>query len=506
MLWDFAGQTSHNVATVKVIGRSSKLASRSTDPSDVSRTIKGMFSLANNRQTGWVSIFYELSPERYAEAEEHAELDELADAGVDINGRTPIKLLKVSRNKDVLMIFPWTTLPGDNFLKPKYRRIEAIILEGFDFSRPEGPDDVVYLLESLPSGFVKDPEYGLGLLKDYRFIIDAIEMVPGVKRLCLSRTRPTKLQGDTYVLNFDQYNAIRKAINNTHANAVKKATADKRILAHNSLLHKLDSITYPEQQRPYTDGTIYKVVEGGTGAKLSEKDQLAILSLVKQNKNNLGKSHPDKLMQLQQEIELVTLKQLIEKMDSLIRKRIPEAKWQQFFVDYPFVLSLAFALPIAVIHDQVSVGGRSFSGRGEKITDFLVKNGLSDNLALIEIKTPQTRLLGRQYRGGAYSASGDLVGCITQVLDQRHKLQAELNTLKINSRQLEIEAYAIRCLIIIGTTPEAPELMKSLELFRNNLHDVLVITFDELLVKLRHLHSFLSSDTDTPAADATLSS
>jgi hypothetical protein len=477
-----------------------ELASRSTDPSDVSYGIKGKFSLDTHGQSGWVSILYEFSPERYAEAEE------LADAGVDINGRKPIRLLKVSRNKDLLMIFPWTTLPGDDFLKAKYHRIEVIVLEGFDFTCPKDPDDVVYLLESLPKGFVKDPEYGLGLLKNYRFIIDAIEKVPGVKRLCLSRTRPTKLQGDTYVLNFSQYDAIRKAINNTHANAVKKAATDKRILSHNSLLHKLDCTTYPEQQRPYSDGTIYKVVEAGTGAKLSEKDQLAALSLVKQNKDNLGQSHPDKLMQLQREIELVTLKQLIEKMDSLLGKRIPEAKWQQFFVDHPFVLSLAFGLPIVVIHDQVSVGGRTFSGRGEKITDFLVKNGLGDNLALIEIKTPQTRLLGRQYRGGAYSASGDLVGCTTQVLDQRHKVQAELNTLKVNSRQFDLEAYAIRCLIIIGTTPDAPELRKSLELFRNNLHDVLVITFDELLEKLRRLHSFLSADADTQAADAMSSS
>ena len=35
------------------------------------------------------------------------------------------------------------------------------------------------------------------------------------------------------------------------------------------------------------------------------------------------------------------------------------------------------------------------------------------------------------------------------------------------------------------------EQKKSLELFRNNLHDTLVITFDELIDKLRHLHKFL---------------
>lgn len=494
------------------------MARRFADSWDVSTTIKGEFSLATNMQTGWVGILYELSPETYRAAEK------LAGADVDTNGRTPLELLRVSRNEDVLMIFPRTTYPGDEFLEPKYQRIEAITLEGFGFGGPENsddlvdlseslpsgfledPDDVAYLLENLPSGFLKDPEYGLGLAKQYRFIIDAIKMVPAVKQLCLSRVRPTQLQGDTYVLAFDQYDAIRKAINNTHTNAVNKAAADNRILTYNSLLHELDAATYPKKARPYTKDTIYKAVEGGTGPILSEKDQLTALTLVKQSKNSLGKSHPENLMQLQQEIELVTLKKLIEEMVSRIGKRLTEATWQEFFVDHPFVLSLAYALPLVVIDEQVSVGGRSFSGRGEKIADFVFKNRLSNNLALIEIKTPQTSLLGKEYRGGVYSPSSDLVGCITQVLDQRHKLQAELNTLKINSGQFYVEAYAIRCLIIIGTTPKAPELLKSLELFRNNLHDVLVITFDELLEKLHHLHSFLSSDTDTQAEGTMTSS
>jgi Domain of unknown function (DUF4263) len=111
---------------------------------------------------------------------------------------------------------------------------------------------------------------------------------------------------------------------------------------------------------------------------------------------------------------------------------------------------------------------------------------------LIEIKAARTKLLGRQYRGGVFPPSAELTGCLTQVLDQRHRLQAELSTKKVNSRRYDLEAYAVRCIVIIGKTPEEIEQKKSLELFRNNLHDTLVITFDELLEKLRHLHKFLS--------------
>lgn len=172
-------------------------------------------------------------------------------------------------------------------------------------------------------------------------------------------------------------------------------------------------------------------------------------------------------------------------------KGVPEAQWQRLFIDNPFILSLAFGLPVVAVGDQLSVGGRTFVGTGEKIADFLVKNDLTDNLALIEIKTPETTLLGRPYRDAVFPPSTHLSGAVTQVLDQRYKLQAELNTKKANTRRYDLEAYAIRCVVIIGTMPEDPDQKKSLELFRNNLHDTLVITFDELLSKLKHLHHFL---------------
>jgi len=40
--------------------------------------------------------------------------------------------------------------------------------------------------------------------------------------------------------------------------------------------------------------------------------------------------------------------------------------------------------------------------------------------------------------------------------------------------------------------PSDPDQKKSLELFRNNLNDVIIVTFDELLEKLKNLYKFLS--------------
>ena len=332
-------------------------------------------------------------------------------------------------------------------------------------------------------------------MKEYRFIVESIETIPGIKHLVLSQSqlwqsRETSINGDTYLLSEDHFDSLRRAIDRIHDRALELARIDKANLTNISLLRDLDGIKIPQRHRPYPRNTIYRAVAGGQ-PNLSDRDRVAAVNLVRSNRRALADRHPEQLLALQRDIELVSLEQLIQKLEALMTKGVPEAQWQRLFIDNPFILSLAFGLPVVAVGDQLSVGGRTFVGTGEKIADFLVKNDLTDNLALIEIKTPGTTLLGRPYRDAVFPPSTHLSGAVTQVLDQRYKLQAELNTKKANTRRYDLEAYAIRCVVIIGTMPEDPDQKKSLELFRNNLHDTLVITFDELLSKLKHLHHFL---------------
>jgi Domain of unknown function (DUF4263) len=442
---------------------------------------RGKFTFVT-QESGWTSILYELHPDQYVAA------------GEDPNNPPKIPLLRISPDGDQLIISPVSTIPNDRFLKPKYPRLETITLEGSAHSRPQSPHEVVALLEEFPPGFIKNPDFGLGLRKPYRYIIDTVEMLPAVKHLVLSGSRETAIDADTYVLDSLQYDALVRAIDRTHSRALKLAQIDKTILTYNGLLRKLDGTKYPEQRRPYRPDTLFRVVAGQI-PKLNDRDQLAALTLVKQSRRVLAERHSRRLMELQRDIELVSLERLIEKLDALMAKDTGEEQWHNLFVDNPFILTLAFGFPVIAIGDKVSVGGHTFAGTGAKIADFLVKNDLTDNLALIEIKTARTKLLGRPYRSRVFPPSHYLAGSVTQVLDQRHSLQAELNTRKVSTRLYDIEAYAVRCVVIIGTTPQEPEQKKSLELYRNNLHDVLVITFDEVLQKLRHLHKFLSPES-----------
>ena len=171
-----------------------------------------------------------------------------------------------------------------------------------------------------------------------------------------------------------------------------------------------------------------------------------------------------------------------------------EEKWQEFFLANPFALSLAFGYPVIKLHGKTSVGGRRMSGQGEKYTDFLVKNSLTNNTAIVEIKKPNTPLLKRsEYRNEVFPPSTDLTGAITQALDQKHQFEKEISQFKENNEIHDIRTYSVHCCLIVGTMPEDVAKQKSFEFFRGNSKDVEIITYDELLTKLNNLLKFLSA-------------
>ena len=73
-------------------------------------------------------------------------------------------------------------------------------------------------------------------------------------------------------------------------------------------------------------------------------------------------------------------------------------------------------VPCALYEAQAYVGGKTIDNHNGSALDFLYQNKLTNNVVLVEIKTPVTKLLGRQYRARSYSMSDELSGGIAQVL------------------------------------------------------------------------------------------
>ena len=355
------------------------------------------------------------------------------------------KLLDINGQHKFLTIHPISTL-GDksDFLKPKYKQIERITLDdtdiifpGLDGVVPTTPDGVLEVLEELPSAFTKDYAYGLGLAKPYRFIVEAVEELSDSTEIVITGEHPTGPDPNEHRIFYirrKDFEQARVELYKIDRHAQSAARAVKGTAAHNILAEQLGvpKLDPKAGRHPYR-----KLFTAATQGKeqLSEEDQNAVIAALSNHAAGIAEYQPEKLAKLRGDIELVTLEVLIKRYEDMLGEKLVEGRWQDFFNENPFILNMAFGYPVIKVRDQASVGGRKLSGGGEKITDFLVKNSLTNNTAIFEIKTPQTAILNKTpFRDGVFTPSADLSGSINQALDQKYQFQKQIAVVKENTR------------------------------------------------------------------------
>ena len=199
---------------------------------------------------------------------------------------------------------------------------------------------------------------------------------------------------------------------------------------------------------------------------LSDNEQNEFLDVISKHVKTINEDNPQKLSTLKNDIDLVNLESLIRNYESMMSQDHKEQDWQLFLNKNPFILGLAFGYPIIKIQDQASIGGRSLSRKGDTIADFLVKNSLTNNTAIVEIKTPNSKLLNdRAFRNHVYTPSSVLSGSINQALDQKYHFERQIIRIKDSSKMYDIQSYSVHCCLIIGTVPKDEDRLKSFELF-----------------------------------------
>lgn len=82
-----------------------------------------------------------------------------------------------------------------------------------------------------------------------------------------------------------------------------------------------------------------------------------------------------------------------------------EGFWQRTIEGHPLVFSQLFAYPVLLLRGRAYVGGKRLDNLHGNLADFLGKTETCGNALVVEIKTPTTSLLGREYRDGAYPPS-----------------------------------------------------------------------------------------------------
>lgn len=189
---------------------------------------------------------------------------------------------------------------------------------------------------------------------------------------------------------------------------------------------------------------------------------------------------------LNSNVSLRNLKAIKTELESHLDDGQEVAYWHKQLKKYSWILSQLFIAPYILFEDEFYVGGKKYDRKGSIDTDFGMRNVKSKNCAIIEIKTPITNLI-QQYRNeNEIRISNELAGAISQILKQRDSLFKSYFTNHSNSEhEVVYEVNNIKSFLIIGKTPESYVDRAIFDNFRNELRNIEIITFDELLSKIQ---------------------
>lgn len=216
-------------------------------------------------------------------------------------------------------------------------------------------------------------------------------------------------------------------------------------------------------------------------------------------KNSLSSLANENLQALTTSASLEGLK----RVEALMRENLDNGKeefWQQkVFNENQWVLAQIFSCPCTIYAQKAFVGGKSLDNKGGNVCDFIYRNKMTQNVALIDIKTPCTEIVGKPYRE-TYSMSLDMSGAVNQVLNYRDELQKNFSTLTRDLEEADtVRAFSPKCVVVIGkiSTLNAKQ-QKAFELYRNSFNNLTIITFDELHQKICDLMSVFKEDSPRP--------
>jgi hypothetical protein len=166
-----------------------------------------------------------------------------------------------------------------------------------------------------------------------------------------------------------------------------------------------------------------------------------------------------------------------------------EKLWQRIIERNTWVIGQLFARPLVLLKREAYLGGKSIHNTGGNNADFLLRNDVTGDTLIVEIKTPATALTGNAlYRNNAYAPSKELASAVQQVLQDLYSLRQSFSALTGDGPP-EFRLFKPKLLLIIGNLTREQDVnrVRSFELFRNSIPDVDVITFDELVAKARLL-------------------
>ncbi len=181
--------------------------------------------------------------------------------------------------------------------------------------------------------------------------------------------------------------------------------------------------------------------------------------------------------------------------DQLMSGTWSEGEWEDFFRTNKWIFGHGLAYRfLSEIQSQPNYGGATVAGTGAQRGDFLMATEAAVRFTvLLDIKKPTAELLGKRlYRNKVYELGYELTGGVSQ-------LQSNCRTWVLDGSQQEenrerlathnVWTYEPKGILVLGLTNQLDDMNKraTFELFRRNLSNPEVLTYDELLERARFL-------------------
>jgi hypothetical protein len=250
---------------------------------------------------------------------------------------------------------------------------------------------------------------------------------------------------------------------------------------------------------PQRDGAL-TVVDEATGVVLEGKAADLVRRLTEQSSDEFWDAVQKLEPYLFQAVALTKLHEVREKAvlefyEHLEAEDWTEDVWQHFFAGNTWIfgygLDYRFLTPIT---EQPYYGGKTVEGRDGQRGDFLTASKADQRFTvLVEIKRPDSVLVeDSTYRNKVHVLGSELIGGVAQVQSNCRTWEVEGSRTDDNRAMLSEEScHTIqpKGILVIGHTDQLDSAAKrsTFELFRRNLQNPDVITFDELYERAKHL-------------------
>lgn len=377
---------------------------------------------------------------------------------------------EIYKKENKLILYPYSVNRESGIVRKK--KIKEIEFRGWN------------AVGDIPLDFRKTRGYGIGSQR-MKFLLSVIyQKFREAEKLIIDKYAGNRFYSKTITLNWHSLELILSKINRDHNWYIK----NRKLFIGNEISKITSKVEYKKRYL-YSGELTSFLNKFDSCSKISSMDVDSLAQIIEDLPTSKI-STTSHFIKTKERIDTIYLDTLIDKFEKLQSvKKDNEEQWQQFFEKNAWILTHLFSYQAILKKGKAYIGGKTLKNEEGRIVDFLFQTGFKDNFALLELKTHKKQLLkNTAYRKpDVFAISDELSGGVNQCLDQKDILMKDFGA--------KYKTFDPKCILVIGRKDELNENQsKCFELYRANHKHVDIVTFDELLEKLKGLQRVFSNN------------